>query len=131
MCFILLNVVTVCDTRNSNVMELPQYPDSSSVILTTPSARADTVLTGFTRNFAPGWRVTRDATAVLNGVTFRDIELLPKSRGTVIEATAVAAYPGATLALIARPTKVEMNPMHPARMSRMLNSLHCTGSSCC
>lgn len=42
----------------------------------------------------------RGATAVLDSVTFRGIELLPKSKGTVIEATAVAAYRDAVLGLV-------------------------------
>lgn len=45
----------------------------------------------------------RGATAMLNGVTFRDMELLEKSSGTVIEASAIAAYQASTLALSVPP----------------------------
>lgn len=64
------------------------------------NAYAGTTFVGFTRDLAPGIRVLRGATAVLDSVTFRGIELLPKSKGTVIEATAVAAYRDAVLGLV-------------------------------
>lgn len=66
---------------------------------------ADTVFTGFTRDQAPGIRVTTGATAMLDGVKFANMEVLEKSRGTVIEASAIAVYPSATLSLVVRPFK--------------------------
>lgn len=58
---------------------------------------------GFTRDLAPGIRVTRLTQAYLDTVTFRDMEVLSKTRGDVVEASAIAAYPGATLSLVVRP----------------------------
>ena len=60
------------------------------------------MFTGFTRDLAPGIRVTAGATAMLDGVNFRNMEVLQKRKGTVIEASAIAAYPSATLSLVVR-----------------------------
>ena len=61
------------------------------------------MFTSFTRDLAPGIRVTEGATAFLNGVNFRNMELLPRTKDPVIEASAIAAYPSATLSLVVRP----------------------------
>lgn len=57
----------------------------------------------FKRDLAPGIRVTNGAPAYLDRVTFRNLEVLRKTRGDIVEASAIAAYPGATLSLVVRP----------------------------
>ena len=44
--------------------------------------------------------MTANATAMFEEVLFKDIELLEKTQGTVIPASAIAAYPNTTLALV-------------------------------
>ena len=67
-----------------------------------PYAYAGTVLTGFTRDLAPGLRVEGGATAMLDGVAFRNIEALKRKKDPIIDASAIVAYPSAALSLIVR-----------------------------
>jgi len=87
------------------------------------------MFTGFTRDLAPGLRVGKGATVMLDHVKFRNMEELKKSRGTVIEASAIAAYPSATLSLVVRPPIISptANPWQlcVARTSVILNATGC------
>ena len=72
------------------------------VVKQCPHTYADTVLTGFKRDLAPGLRVEGGATAMLNRVAFRNIEVLKRNKDPVIDASAIVAYPSAALSLVVR-----------------------------
>ena len=70
------------------------------------STAADTIICGFTRNIGPGISVWHNASATLENVAFKKIELLPKASGLVIQAASITTYPGAGLLM-----KVSFKPL--------------------